>query len=155
MTHREFDFFTAKFDQEGGITGSKNRWFRHPQIAQQNKSIDVESRNMTVDYILDNTVSITPFRGPQQCCYCLDIFFATDAADIIAHLTNCHRKLKNSIFSCPSFVTVKLMSFDTYREHFRTVHSPSILLLTVCCETNVSQRLSIGFTLYSLHMVIA
>ena len=126
----------------------------HPEEIQR-QNWDVRSRCGNLDYILSNTVHCAPFYGTMDCSYCTTVMTITGMADMIDHLMMEHKRLMESRFSCPVCVTTVLVTWDSYKEHWESVHGPSSAMIVVLDDTNVSMRLGWGLALLAAVAVTA
>jgi hypothetical protein len=147
----EYVVFMRHFSEDSGSPDPKGNWFRHAPVEKQVLSVDMKAMGTeSIDITLSNCVHVSPFWGPFSCPYCDTIINVTDISTVITHLVTEHLRLKTSLFSCPSCLTISLYTAKTFPNHFRKHHSPSLALMVVLLETNVHVRTAFGLALQSV-----
>ena len=150
-----FGQFSKNFCAEGGLEDSAGNWFRHAPHSRQLKSMDMKARNgMNLDYVLNNSIFVSPFWGSMECTYCSDRLFVTEMSVLLRHFCASHKRLLTSLFSCCACLQVELHTKDTFAEHWKSVHQPSLALISVLDETGIHARLAMGLTLSAMFTAI-
>ena len=151
----EYSYFMKYYQHECEKSGhdydsSPTESYRFPSLKSQQRNDDLRHRNLSMDTVLNNCVFVNPFYGAHMCPFCDSIIWSNGFDDLLIHLRDKHRKLRTSLFSCPSCLSVSIQSWDTFNRHFKMTHSPVLGFLTVLCETNVSQRTAWGTALLAI-----
>jgi hypothetical protein len=113
------------------------------------------TNRISLDYLLNNSVFVAPFHGATYCCYCSAVVEMSGLPSLIQHLMQEHSRLQESIFSCPTCVTVTPLDWASYLDHFQVVHHASSAMLVVLDETAVSSRTAWGLALQSVISTLA
>ena len=153
-----FNYFLKHFCEDAGqstlenhFNGPDMQYYRHPPARKQAKSLDIQARYpSSADWILSNSVHMTPFYGPYHCPYCAEIIQSLTLEDLIQHLATQHLRLRSAVFSCPSCIKISLQRWDTFSDHYRNTHAAANAMLVVLDETDVAQRMALGLALSSL-----
>ena len=156
---RDFPQFVRHFTQECG-EGTPGHPCRFPPLEDQLRSTDVMLRStqadpISLDYLLNNSVFVAPFHGATYCCYCSAVVEMSGLPSLIQHLMQEHSRLQESIFSCPTCVTVTPLDWASYLDHFQVTHHASSAMLVVLDETAVSSRTAWGLALQAVISTLA
>ena len=100
-----------------------------------------------MDSILNNSIFVNPFWGPFRCPFCEDIVSTSGIQTLLGHLLVEHRKLQESVFTCPVCVGITVASWDSWPEHWETYHVPGQAMAMVLNEMAVNVRFGWGLAL--------
>ena len=89
-----------------------------------------------------------------ECTYCSDRLFVTEMSVLLRHFCASRKRLLTSLFSCCACLQVELHTKDTFAEHWKSVHQPSLALISVLDETGIHARLAMGLTLSAMFTAI-
>lgn len=125
-------------------------------LEMQRKSLDALalSGNGSMDYVLSNTVHVTPCHGETECPFCGDQIEMKGIRTLVNHLAVNHRALRGSCFACPACLTVNIVSWETYQEHWYNVHHASSALLVCLLETSTHSRVAWGMATSSFQEIV-
>ncbi len=97
--------------------------------------------------ILNNSVLVAPWWGPVLCSWCGGIVVMSGIQDVIGHIILVHRPLQEGIFSCPSCLGVRVVTFKTWEQHWQQYHAAASACLIVLNETACHARYAWGIGL--------
>jgi len=155
MTRKsEFHSYTRFWTSEGGFEEGAQHWHRHHPVPKQFKNPDIRAAGHSMDWILSNSVHVSPFWGYYECCFCDDRIIVLDIGMLVAHLAGVHRKLITSVFSCPVCTEITPLTWKGFKSHYRNVHASAAALAVVLNELNVSPRACFGMALSAVQSTL-
>ena len=150
MSRPDLGYFTRRL-AETTIADSSDWISRFHPITKYGLNEDVLAyghSHASLETIVLNSVLVEPFKGPRSCPYCDEEIDLTDSADLLAHITNEHRYLLDTNFTCPACLRITIVNKTTFLTHFRSKHGSTLSLMTVLTESHLHARLQLGFILY-------
>jgi hypothetical protein len=101
-----------------------------------------------------NTIFVSPFTGPHVCSYCRTTVTGTGIESLLDHLVRHHRKLRDSVFSCPECISTVVVSWEAFPRHFARTHEASTGLLVVLNQIQTHVRTAWGLALAAFIKVV-
>jgi hypothetical protein len=78
----------------------------------------------------------------------------TSISSWLEHFLGHHRKLFSSLFTCPTCIGIRVYNAMSYIGHWEEAHAPSLALIVVLDESNVSARYGCGLALFTLMKIV-
>jgi hypothetical protein len=153
----ESEAFLKYMEKDNGKPADdKDEWHRFWPLELQRKSTDVllTGKEISVDEILNNSIFVSPFTGPHVCSYCGTTVTGTGIESLLDHLVRHHRKLRDSVFSCPVCISTVVVSWEAFPRHFARTHEASTGLLVVLNQIQTHVRTAWGLALVAFIKVV-
>jgi hypothetical protein len=107
-----------------------------------------------VEDTLSNSVHVAPFWSLSICPYCVARVDVTSISSWIEHFLGHHRRLFSSFFTCPTCIGIRVYNVTSYIGHWEEAHAPSLALIVVLDESNVSARYGCGLALFTIMKIV-
>jgi len=150
----EYCAFLRAWDNPEDESTEGRNWARFPSKQDQARSVDLHLAGwvhpVTVEEVMQDAVHIAPLWGPHLCGFCGTIVDVVGLPDLLNHLMTFHRRLKDSIFTCPSCLGVTTLTWVQFARHFGEAHAPATPLMMVLNEISSHTRMNWGIAMVAL-----
>jgi hypothetical protein len=150
LSKPDFQCFRKHFTRDGGESGPID-CYRFQSEDEQLLCSDVRYLNKgSMDYIMSNSVHVSPFSGVMSCPYCSEAIRVGGIHTLIRHLVKCHKRLRLSFFTCPVCLNTAVSDWASFVPHWEKVHRGASALITCLYETSCHSRHAWGMAMTSV-----
>jgi hypothetical protein len=147
LAKQDYRNFLRYYAEDSGKT-EEDDFYRFMPKAVQMKNADLALTHMdSTDYVLSNSAHVSPFHGTVTCPYCDLQITMYGIKTLVRHFMKCHRKLRDSYFSCPTCLQTTITEWCKFQDHWDSVHHATSAMIVTLYETNVHSRICLGMAL--------